>query len=323
MFTERGGLIFGIILLLVFFGVARHFSEGKQIWAVVEDAGWRWLFLGLILQAGTYFCYAATWHAALRRTQTPVKFRRLLPLSIAKLFMDQAAPSAGLGGALLVMESLAGKNIKRGAAVGALLVGLAGYYVAYAVLFAVALGIIAYFGTLPHWVILIAYVFGTVVSMLALTIILFWSGFILKTIPRRLREWERVKPFFDALEQVPEHFERDFTLLFEASIFSAGIFLLDAATLFVILKALHIPFGAFASLASFMLAAVAATIGMVPGGLGVFETSETAMLVFFGLSFESAFAATLILRGMTYWLPMLPGIFIVRKELGSRLKQQT
>lgn len=141
--AKRGGLVLGALLFVVFLGVSKHLGEGQELWLLIKDAGTRWLLLALLLQIGTYFCYAATWHAALSRTKTPIGYRRLLPLSIAKLFMDQAAPSGGLGGAFLVMESLAVKRIPRGAAVGALLVGLAGYYVAYAVLFVVALGVIA------------------------------------------------------------------------------------------------------------------------------------------------------------------------------------
>lgn len=313
--AKRGGLVFGILLFIVFLGVAKHFGEGEKLWLLVKDAGTRWLLLAFLLQVGTYFCYASTWHAALKRTKTPIEFRRLLPLSIAKLFMDQAAPSAGLGGAFLVMESLAGKRIPRGAAVGALLVGLAGYYVAYAVLFVSALGIIASYGQLRPWMILVAYVFGAVVTVLTVVIIFFWSGLIFRTIPGKLRNWRPLKSIFDALQEVPNHFERDWRLLLEAGIFSAGIFILDAVSLWAILKALHVTMPFQEVFASFMVAAVASTIGMVPGGLGVFEGSQTAMLVFFGLPFEAAFAATLVLRGLTYWLPMLPGLWIVRREL--------
>jgi hypothetical protein len=39
------------------------------------------------------------------------------------------------------------------------------------------------------------------------------------------------------------------------------------------------------------------------------------MLALLGLPLEAAVATTMILRGFTYWLPMLPGLFIARHEL--------
>jgi uncharacterized membrane protein YbhN (UPF0104 family) len=52
----------------------------------------------------------------------------------------------------------------------------------------------------------------------------------------------------------------------------------------------------------------------VPGGLGTFEASSVALLRLQGVSVESALAATLLLRGLTFWLPMLPGFALARRE---------
>jgi uncharacterized membrane protein YbhN (UPF0104 family) len=51
----------------------------------------------------------------------------------------------------------------------------------------------------------------------------------------------------------------------------------------------------------------------VPLGLGAFEGTSTAMLRLFGVPFEAALAATLLLRGFTLWLPLLPGLVITRR----------
>jgi hypothetical protein len=36
-----------------------------------------------------------------------------------------------------------------------------------------------------------------------------------------------------------------------------------------------------------------------------------------GSPLEAALAATLLLRGFTMWLPMLPGLWLVRREAGA------
>jgi len=66
---------------------------------------------------------------------------------------------------------------------------------------------------------------------------------------------------------------------------------------------------------SFVFASVVATLALVPGGIGTFEGSSVVMLHAHGVELEAALAATLLLRGFTFWLPMLPGLVLARREL--------
>ena len=67
--------------------------------------------------------------------------------------------------------------------------------------------------------------------------------------------------------------------------------------------------------ASLVIASVAMTVILTPGGLGPFESACVAMLTLFRVPVEAALAATLLLRGFTYWLPMLPGLWVSRREM--------
>jgi uncharacterized membrane protein YbhN (UPF0104 family) len=53
----------------------------------------------------------------------------------------------------------------------------------------------------------------------------------------------------------------------------------------------------------------------VPLGLGAFEGTCVAMLHVFGLPVEPALVAVLLLRGFNFWLPMIPGLWLVKREL--------
>lgn len=63
-----------------------------------------------------------------------------------------------------------------------------------------------------------------------------------------------------------------------------------------------------------MLASLARTLGPVPGGLGVFEAASVTALKLNGVPIAAGLAATLLFRGFSYWLPMLPGILLARRE---------
>jgi Mg2+-importing ATPase len=66
--------------------------------------------------------------------------------------------------------------------------------------------------------------------------------------------------------------------------------------------------------ASFMLSTLARTLGPVPGGLGIFEAASVASLKLAGVPIAAGLAATLLFRGLSYWLPMAPGILLARRE---------
>jgi len=36
-----------------------------------------------------------------------------------------------------------------------------------------------------------------------------------------------------------------------------------------------------------------------------------------GVEVEAALAATLLLRGLTFWLPMVPGLWLARREMAA------
>ena len=65
---------------------------------------------------------------------------------------------------------------------------------------------------------------------------------------------------------------------------------------------------------SFILASVVATLSPIPLGLGSFEGTCTGLLHLMGGRLEASLAATLILRGFTLWIPMLPGLWVIRRE---------
>ena len=62
---------------------------------------------------------------------------------------------------------------------------------------------------------------------------------------------------------------------------------------------------------------MAATLGPIPLGLGTFEAACGGMLSLLGVAIETALAATLLLRGFTFWLPILPGLWLARRAIAS------
>jgi hypothetical protein len=96
------------------------------------------------------------------------------------------------------------------------------------------------------------------------------------------------------------------------------VFVLDALTFWVIFRSLGAAVNFMTAFVAFVMASVVATISFVPLGLGTFEASAVAILSLLGVGIEAALAATLLLRGLTFWLPMLPGVWLAHREMRGR-----
>jgi uncharacterized membrane protein YbhN (UPF0104 family) len=75
----------------------------------------------------------------------------------------------------------------------------------------------------------------------------------------------------------------------------------------------NVPFGA--AFVPFMIASIVVTLGPIPMGLGSFEAVSIGTLRAMGVPFEAALSGTLLFRGFTLWLPLIPGMISSRKIL--------
>ena len=307
----------GVVLLLGLWALVSRLVEGREFALLAARTDPRWLVAGALLQTGTYVCAGAVWYRALVRYGIPRRLRSLVPLGLAKLFTDQAVPSAGMSGTMLVVVALGRRGVPRGFALAAMLVGMVGFYVSYGLAVAIALTILWSRGDLSPLLLGVATVFGLVAAAVPLSVI--WiRGHTGPRIPAWLLRFRVGQSIAHTLRQIPARTFRDPRLLAESTALQLGVFLLDATTLAVMLRAVGSPAAPEAVFASFALASVASTLAFVPGGLGVFEGSSVGMLHLFGVPLVAAFAATLLLRGFTFWLPMIPGLWIARREMRRR-----
>jgi len=104
-------------------------------------------------------------------------------------------------------------------------------------------------------------------------------------------------------------------LLLQTAALQLCIFVLDAFTLWLAFKSIGEVPALWAVFVSFAIASMVATIGPIPVGLGTFEAASVGTLSLLGVSVEAALAATLLLRGLTFWLPMPPGLWLARREI--------
>jgi glycosyltransferase 2 family protein len=304
----------GILLLGVVGVVIARRGEELRFADLLKQVHPGWFLLAILLQIGTYACAAGAWQRVLARQRIPTSLWQLIPLGLAKLFMDQVVPSAGLSGTLLVVRALKRRGVPDGASVSAVVVGLLGFHLAYGLALVTALVLLAVSGDLSRRMLSLAILSAFLVGAMVLGLLWLLRG-------RRgpVRRWlmhiPGLKGFLQELHDAPKEALHDKTLLLQTTVLQFGIFLLDAATLGVCLAALGATASVTGLFAALVIASLVATITIIPSGLGTFDATMLAMLHLVGVSTTNGVGAVLLFRGFTLMLPLLPGLWLGRREM--------
>jgi uncharacterized protein (TIRG00374 family) len=299
-----GGLVIAIL----------HWGDVKKFGKLLTEAKPLWLAGAALLQIGTYVGLAAQWWLVLRRARTPESPGDLFRLTFAKHFADQVVPTAGLSGNVLLVDRLVSLGVPRGNAVAALLLQVVAYYISYA-LGALWVLVVLWWKSRSSLLLTAAVLAFLVVAVgiPALTLWLHRRG--QGRLPKMIRRWSKARRFFELVGEAPRELVRDPHLIAWLTLLNGLVFVADAATMQACLLALGVHAPLSAGYVAFMMASIAVILGPVPMGLGSFEAVSIAMLRLFGVPFEAALSATLLFRGFTLWLPLIPGGILLRHEL--------
>lgn len=298
--------------------VAARSSETRELLRLLREIRPGWVAAAAVLQAATYACDASIWRRVLARAAAPQPFGRMCRLSIARLFVGQALPSGGLSGDLLVVRALSRYGVASDVSTTALLLNLFGFYAAFAGCALLAAIVFYASGTLSGPILGIAIPFSVLV--VGIPGLIAWL--VRSERSARRTFWRRVPllgRMLETLGRARPELLRDRRLLGLAVGLQTATFALDAGTLLVMLMALGVRASiAPDAFAAFVLASAAELVGPVPGGLGAFEGGCIVGLHAFGVPVETALLATLLLRGFTFWLPMVPGFFVARWAVAGK-----
>ncbi len=287
-------------------------TEERAFVRILERARPWWMLWAVVLQAATYVAQAEVWRTVLSRVGTGLPFGISYRLSLAKLFVDQALPSLGMSGAVVVTQALEARGQPRSAVMATIAVDLASYFAAYVLSLAVALAILVANGQASALILAAATLFFVSATSLAIAI-LSLSGGNPRAWTGRLLRLPGIGRAVMLLQQAEPHLARNPSVLARATVLQLMIVVLDAATMWVLVRALGSSASPGDVFASFMISSLLRTVGFMPGGLGVFEAASVATLALAGIPAPVGLSATLLFRGLSFWLPMLPGLVFSRR----------
>ena len=296
---------------------ALHFAEARELARIAENAHPSWLAAAIALQVATYVAVGQVFHRVARAGDCVLELATACRLSLAKLFVDQAVPSAGLGGTVVLASGLRQAGLPRSVVAACIVVEVVTYYAAFVVCLALALVVTAISRDTSHIITVVSVVFFVfAIALIVVVLALSWGR--AEAISRYATRIRLLRTAIDFIEQADPRLARSPRLFLEAMFYQLALVACDAATLWVLIRALGEHGSASGVFASFMLSSVVRTIGVVPGSVGVFEAASVVTLRMVGVPTTVALAATLLFRGLSFWLPMIPGLWFSRRVMVRR-----
>lgn len=300
----------GVAVLAAVIAASLHYSENKAFFQLLQDARPIWLLLATALQAATYVVEGVVWRQISAAAGFELGVGSVAKISIAKLFVDQAIPSGGLSGSVMTASALESKRVPEPIIAAAVSLERASGYAAYVFALIAALVLGVTHGRLRAGVFIAAALFTLfAVSMSTGIVALAGSRW---RMPRVLKRIKPLASLVSFVQHADRHLVRNPVNLSVAVGLQLLIVALDTSTMIAVIHSLGGRIPATGVFVSFMISSLFRTIGFMPGGLGTFEATSVLTLRMFGAKVPLALSATLLFRGLSYWLPMLPGMYFAK-----------
>lgn len=311
--STLAALIVGVLALAGIVLLAVNFSDITAFADQAARAQPAWLIAAILSQISTYICVAIVWRLVLFRLESPLPLSTLVPLSIAKLFADQALPSGGVSGAAFFLYALTRRGVSDKTAFRTFVLTTVAFFFAFLLASIISLFALSTADAAPPALAASISVFAAIFLFLAVAASLF---FIYK--PAVTPAWIANHRWTAKASEFIGAAARDIgqkpALFSQATLIQFSVRMLDGLTLYLVFQAIGVDASLPGCFFAVVIASAAATIGPIPMGLGTFEAGMIAALRVFGAGLEDALTATLVYRGLSLWLPLLPGFVIIQRE---------
>lgn len=266
------------------------------------------LLLGLVLQLLSLVGYSQLTKAALPRRS--VRLSVLLRIQLTTRAITNVVPGGSAAGSAMGYRMLTLAGV-RGADAGFALVtaALGSALVLNAILWLTLLISIPAAGFRPIYVSM-ALIGVLVIGMFASVVYALMRGErhaerFVRAVARKVRflDEEKLAGLVNRLAERLRELVDDPELLRHLAIWATSSWLLDAASLWVFLRAFGVEVRVDSLLVSFCVANISTAIPITPGGLGVLDATLVAMLALFGYG-DAAGLAVPMYRLAQYWLPI-------------------
>jgi len=332
--------IFRILIVAFLWFLAGRIAEIEKLAGILAQGKWLWIAIAFLLQVLYHIVYTGLYQSAFSTVNVRSRWRDLWPVVFGSLFINVVAPAGGTSGAALFIDdaSKRGESSARATA-GALLVAITEFGTFIAILIVGMCYLFTQHDLKSYEIIGAVMLIGTITSLSGVLLVGLWRPdwvrrllSLLQGLLAKLANLLRRQPFLDkqwaettssefteaagAIRQRPSHLARTFAI-------ALGAHSIDLICLFTIFLAFNqsVTFGAL--VAGYSMAILFWIVSPTPQGVGVVEAVTAMVFASLGVPGSKALVIALAFRGLTFWLPLLVGIIVLRKVRSFRTEQRT
>ncbi|MGC8878479.1 MAG: flippase-like domain-containing protein [Anaerolineae bacterium] len=326
---KRRWILWVLIIAFVWLVITR-FTEIQKLLDVLAQGQWEWVLAAALLQVLFFVVYAALYQAAFHTVEVESRVSELIPVLLSSWFLTVVAPSGGASTAALFADDAArrGQSPVRAAA-GTMLVLLADFSSFVVIL---AIGLLYLFGqhSLQLYHILGSVVLFCFIAALSALLLLgvwqpdrlrhflHWVQRNINAVARQLRrpdwlpaDWAHriADEAIDAslaMVTYPQRLMRTLAVALLAH-------LVNIASLYTLFRAFQEPIQFGPLVAGFAIGELFLVVSPTPMGIGVMEGAMVLVYNSLGIATEKAAVVILAFRGLSLWLPLFIGFFLLRR----------
>jgi hypothetical protein len=332
--------IIAIALFLGFIFIVGRFSELKSIAETLQRGIWWYIGLALFVQALVILNNGASFQAIYRAMGIQEQLGTMSLMVTAANFANVVAPSAGVSGVAIFISEAKRRNYSTARAAVAGGVYLLFEYLGLISILLVGLIILIRRNDLTLVVILASIALIALAMLFAYLLNLGMQSAVAlgNALAKMARFFNRLLRPFIHRDYLSEHRAHEFAhdaaeglarMRTQPKSMLLPLFLAftgktsQLVILGLVFLAFKVPISIGTIIACFSISSLFVVISPTPAGIGVVEGALTLALTSMYISLEDAAVITLSFRGITFWLPLLFGMFSLRALEKVGVKPET
>jgi glycosyltransferase 2 family protein len=322
-------LLIAVALLLGVVFIITKLAEVQAIADTLRKGDWRFILMSLGVQAAWLVNVAAMWRAIYRELGMEEKIGQMVVLTAAANFLNVVAPSAGMGGIVVFISDARRRGFSPGKVTVSGVLFVLFDYAAFSVVLALGLFVLFRRNNLTAAELGASGILVLIAAGLATLIVLGMRsadslGRVLRGLARMVnrllrpiikRDYlsEHRAQFFaiEAAEGLHELRKKPENLLTPLALALSSKALL-ISVLFLMFLSFQVPFTVGTLIAGWAIGYLFLIVSPTPAGLGFVEGALALALTSLRVPLGAAAVLTLAYRGITFWIPLLFGMFAFR-----------
>lgn len=323
-------LIYSILIVAFVWVIFSRSSEIRELAETLTSGNWDWVIAATASEILYLLFFAFAYQAAFLTVEIKSRFGEIFPVMLGSMFVNAVAPGGGVAGVALFVDDQSRRGHSAARATAGMVVHMIADFSALTVILILSMTYLYVWDTLPAYVVLGSLVLCLITGILSAILVVGLKApsfltrsfqWIQKTISRLVNPFLR-EPIL--AEDWAARSSMEFIGAAQAFgknpgglLRTAGLMMVTHILAIVGLLMLFLAFdyqvGIGQLVTTYAVGILTWIVSPAPQGTGVIEGAMVLTATTLGVPWNVAVTATLAFRGLTFWLPVILGFFMLRK----------